>query len=633
MNTQRVTFYMHDLSGGGVERMRLALIAELRSRGLDVTLVVASRTGSLTKLLPSDLPVVELSTVKLVRAIWPLARYLRTAKPDVLVSSLDHNNVVAILARFLACVSTRVVICQHNALSSETALGWRYRAIPFIYWLLQAGAHGIVAVSNGVADDLAAVTGISRKRITTIYNPVVGPEFTTRLQTPTPHPWLSTSDIPAFIFAGRLIAQKDPGTLLEAFALVVRCRAARLLVLGEGPLLRELEEQAARLSISAHVSFVGFQADPLPWIRDATALVLSSRYEGLGNVIIESLACGTPVISTDCPHGPSEILMGGEFGSLVPVSDVALLAAAMSSAVDAPTNPGRLMSRGAAFTAASCADAHVELFERLRQPKRQSTTTTHAFGLPFSSLMADQVLARIMEDSSRMRSAGVRLVVTPNLEHIRLMRRPDFAEACSTAELICPDGLPVLLYARLRGLKLSTRVTGCELFHRLARHPDLHAQRLFIVVESTRTVTAVSEWAARLGLSDQICVSLAPGKLGQNVLAQNVLTDEIRAWAPTILVMTLGAPVSETFVHQHRHALPPCWALCVGQAVRVELGLTVRAPIYWQALGLEWLWRIRQEPARMLSRYVKAAAWFPVAIYRDIASAAVARSRRYSASA
>ena len=599
---------MHDLSGGGVERMRLALIAELRARGLQVTLIVGRRRGALATLVPADLAVVELGKQGMLGAVRPLARALRRLRPDVLVSSLDHNNVSALLANRLASTGTRLVICQHNALSAETALGWKYRAVPWLYWLLHRRAHGVVAVSTGVADDLAAVAGIPRHRITPIHNPVITADFADRASGEPPHVWLARTDAPVVLFAGRLTLQKDPGLLIEAFAALTLTLAVRLIILGDGPFLVQLQEQAARLGVAEHVLFAGFQANPLPWISHASCLVLPSRYEGLGNVLVEALACGTPVVATDCPHGPSEILDGGRFGELVAVGDAAAMAPALQRAVTTVPDRPALRARAAAFTAAASADAHLALFDTILRRR-----AAPVFGLPVSPLRADEVVDAVLGETA----AGVRLVVTPNIDHVRLLRRSDFAAAYAAAHLVCPDGFPVLLYARLRGLRLPARVTGCELFGRLVQHPAVRAQRLSVVVEADCTRRALHRWADAQGL-DGLHVITAPPDMGADARAQADLARTIARAAPDVLVMTLGAPVSEVFVHTHRAMLGDCWALCVGQAVRVHLGLVQRAPATWQRLGLEWLWRVRQEPARLTGRYVRALLWFPVAIAGDV---------------
>jgi exopolysaccharide biosynthesis WecB/TagA/CpsF family protein len=605
-----VAFYMHDLSGGGVERMRLSLIRALQARGLAVTLIVSHRQGPLAALLPNGLDVVELGLHGVLRSVLPLARVLRRVRPDVLVASLDHNNVTAMLARSLGNTGARLVICQHNALSAQASLGWRYRAIPYLYWALQRAADAIVAVSQGVADDLSTVTRIAPRHITPIYNPVIEGDFGERCNRPAPHPWLTDGGAPVLVFAGRLTAQKDPGLLLEALALLQAHMPARLMLLGDGPLLPALEAQAARLGVSEHVVFAGFQDNPLPWISRAACLVSASLYEGLGNVLIEALACGTPVVATDCPHGPAEILLGGAAGSLVPVGDAGGMATAIARTLAVAQDRAALRARGLCFTASACADAHLALFKSF-QP--QGCPNTRAFGLPISNLAAAQIVERIMREPA---TEGAQLIATPNIDHVRLLRRPDFSAAYRAATLLCPDGFPVLMYARMHGTRLRARVTGCELFRLIANHAALQSKSVFVVVESEETESALRAWARGQGLFG-LWAEVAPAGLSAKPAVQEALARRIQQAAPDILIITLGAPLSEVFIDQHRHILPCCWALCVGQAVRIHLGLVARAPAAWQGLGLEWLWRIRQEPRRLLGRYVRAAFWFPVAVWQE----------------
>ena len=608
----RIAFYMHDLSGGGVERMRLTLIAALRARDLEVTLVLGKKQGPMLQLLPTDLKIIELGTRRTICAVSRLARFMRAEGPDVLVSSLDHNNIAAMLARRLSHSSIRLVICQHNALSVECRSGWKYRLVPWAYWALQQEADAIVAVSHGVARDLSKTARIPLRRISVIYNPVIEAGFLERAACPAPHFWLRKKDRPVFVFVGRLTAQKDVFTLLEAIKIVLLRSNARLILLGEGEDEQALRRFACDAGIAHAVAFVGFQANPLPWIHHADALVSSSRFEGLGNAIVEALACGTQVISTDCPYGPAEVLLQGKLGTLVPVGDPSALAEAIARHHPLPYDPAQLRARSGDFTAAACALAHLELFEKIIGVQGR---VVHALGMDISPLRADQVVDAIIEEVA---TEDVRLVVTPNLDHVLRLRHPDFAAAYASAHFVCPDGLPVLLYARFRGLKLGSRVTGCDVFAGLIRHDGLRRHRLFLVVESRVTALAASQWAICHGLADRTKIAVAPRGLDVDEVAQSALLRRIAHAAPTILVMTLGAPVSEVFVHRHRESLPPCWALCVGQALRVELSLARRAPRPWQALGLEWLWRLGHEPRRLLSRYARSLAWFPVAIWRDL---------------
>jgi exopolysaccharide biosynthesis WecB/TagA/CpsF family protein len=607
-----VAFYMHDLSGGGVERMRLSLIAALRAHGIVVSLVLGRRRGPLERELPADLPVVDLQASRTMYEIPGLARFLRQCRPDILVSSLDHNNIAALIAHAWSGLATRLVICQHNALSAERSLGWKYRLVPLAYKLLHHSADAIVAVSRGVANDLCDFANMPRSKISVIYNPVIGPDFAAQSDGAAPHPWFVARTCPVFVFIGRLTAQKDAVTLLLAMQRLLRRQKARLILVGAGEDLGKLRSMAEQRDIGHAVEFVGFQSNPLPWIRHADALVSPSRYEGLGNAIIEALACGTPVIATDCPHGPAEILLEGALGTLVPVGDFEALAEAMARVGHDNADQASLTSRATAFTASACAAAHIKLFEKVVAGRNRSV---QAFGVELSPLRADQVADTIVCDHNPQ---SVKLMVTPNIDHVRLLRRRDFAAAYATAHFVCPDGFPVLLYARMRGLHLTTRVTGCDVFKALLRHPDLAKHRIYCLVESAATMDRARDWFAARDLETKVEIACAQAGLARSQEGQVALVQRICDFAPTILVLTLGAPVSEEFAHRHRHLLPPCWILCVGQALRIELNLVRRAPPLWRRLGLEWLWRVCSEPARLSGRYARALLWFPVAIWHDL---------------
>jgi N-acetylglucosaminyldiphosphoundecaprenol N-acetyl-beta-D-mannosaminyltransferase len=261
------------------------------------------------------------------------------------------------------------------------------------------------------------------------------------------------------------------------------------------------------------------------------------------------------------------------------------------------------------FTVDQCVERHIALFDTFSRRRR------HAFGLPFTSLTAGDVAAYVADDSPAGR---VRLVVTPNVDHIRLLRRPEFAAAYAAAEIVCPDGVPVAAYAWAMGLSPPHRVTGCEILHALMARSDLNHHRVFVVAESVRTAEALERWAARRELFGNLRAVVAPPNLLEGQDAQLALAQAAREFCATIMIVTLGAPVSEIFVHRQREALPPCWALCVGQAVRVELGLAARAPVLMRKIAMEWLWRVCCEPRRLSSRYLKSAVWFPYAVARDL---------------
>ena len=240
-------------------------------------------------------------------------------------------------------------------------------------------------------------------------------------------------------------------------------------------------------------------------------------------------------------------------------------------------------------------------------------TTRRVFGF----LPSDSDLGAAA-DARRAPPLDVRLVVTPNLDHIvRLRRDRAFRAAYSRAAMVLCDGFPVLAYARLHAHRLQ-RVTGCDLLERLMRAPlpleDV--QRWFFVVDGPRTASAVGEWAA--ARTAQVEVAVPPLGFVQDAAACAVLAERIAAHRTTLLVMGVGAPQSEIFVDRLRARLPPCWAICVGQAVKVSLGLVKRAPRPVRALHLEWLWRLCQEPRRLSRRYLFGAFTFLLAVAEDI---------------
>lgn len=240
------------------------------------------------------------------------------------------------------------------------------------------------------------------------------------------------------------------------------------------------------------------------------------------------------------------------------------------------------------------------------------------FGFTPSSWSAREIAEAIV---ARPRGAtdGVGLVVTANIDHVAQLRHdPDFAAAYAAAKIVTCDGFPVKIYARLRGCEVDDRVTGCEIAAVLMRDCLFGAHhRLFFVVDCAATAAALHTWAATRGLGERTRIEVAPKDFVKQRLYCDALAWRIRAHGATILVMGVGAPRSEIFVNAQRAVLPACWALCVGQAVRIEVGLTRRAPPSWQGLNLEWLWRVLQEPRRLGRRYARSMTGFLGAVLAD----------------
>ena len=240
------------------------------------------------------------------------------------------------------------------------------------------------------------------------------------------------------------------------------------------------------------------------------------------------------------------------------------------------------------------------------------------FGLSFSTASAGDIAGMaVMEPRSA--SEGVALVVTPNIDHIAWLRRsPAMARAYAGAAVIVCDGWPVRFYARVRGLPVN-RVTGCEIASLIMRADlDVSRHRLFFVVDRAQTEASLRDWARSRGFAGIVGAAIPPFGFEDNDALCRDLAMRIAAHETTILLMGVGAPRSEIFVNQYQAWLPPCWAFCVGQAIKIELGLVARAPRVWQASGMEWMWRVAQEPRRLTGRYMRSSLAFLAAVVEDL---------------
>jgi glycosyltransferase involved in cell wall biosynthesis len=394
---RRVALVFCGFSGGGIERSTLRLTNALIERGLGVDLVVQRASGPLLPEVPQQASVVQprdapwwrerMCTLAAEPAAWglvlrrktgPLSRLgcldqlprlaqdFKRARPDAILAIEAPFNLMAVWARRLARLGSRIVVSERIQVSRHGSLSpWGDRQASALLRRAYLSADGIVAVSDGAADDLATYADIPRDRITTVYNPVVGPELIAKTREPLDHPWFAAGEPPLILSAGRLDPQKDYATLIRAFARVRARRPARLMILGaaaaESDYAAGLKALTGQLGVDHDVAMPGFVQNPLAYMSRAAVFVLSSAYEGLGNVLIEALACGTPAVSTDCPSGPREILDHGRFGTLVPVGDDAALAHSIEQALDDPPPSERLRARAELFSVDRAADNYLRL--------------------------------------------------------------------------------------------------------------------------------------------------------------------------------------------------------------------------------------------------------------------------------
>ncbi len=340
-DTKRLAVFAPNMAGGGAERAALQLAAGLAARGYQSDLVLAAAEGPRMAEVPDTVDLVDLDASRVLTSLPRLVRYLRRERPDAMASFLDHANIVALWARRLAGYPKRLVVVEQNNLSTAARYGKsrRDRWMPRIANRFYPWADSVVGVSEGVITDLRGlVTTVSPERFRVIYNPIVTADMLDRARQPVDHPWFADEQ-PVFVAAGRLRPQKDFPMLIRAFAAVRSEREAKLLILGEGPDRESLQSLIAQLGVGGDVELHGYTANPYAFFARATAFVLSSRWEGLPTVLIEALACGAPVIATECPSGPKEILADGRFGRLVPVGDEGAMAAALNVALDGQLAP------------------------------------------------------------------------------------------------------------------------------------------------------------------------------------------------------------------------------------------------------------------------------------------------------
>ncbi len=331
------------MSVGGAERVALNLCKGFVNCGYDVDLVLVEATGDLLSEVPEDVSIIDLKSSRVLTSLPPLRRYLSSQQPDVLYSMMTEPNVAAIAAHYFTKADTKLIISEHNTLSIS-AESIKDQLIMRIAANVYPIADHVVAVSEGVRRDLYANTRLTSGTVSMIYNPIDVDAIRRQAVDQNEHKWLIDDSYHVVLSGGRHETQKGFDTLLKSFARFEQDNL-RLILFGKGPETESLKNRTAALGIEDRVHFPGFVKNPYSYMAAADVFVLSSKYEGFGLVLLEAMACGCPVVSTDCKSGPAEILEDGKYGPLVSVDDDAALAAATKEVLRDPINSEMLQAR------------------------------------------------------------------------------------------------------------------------------------------------------------------------------------------------------------------------------------------------------------------------------------------------
>lgn len=398
------------LTGGGAERVSLTLAEELLARGHRVDLLVGRLIVAYRSNLPRGLrlyypkqPAADrkllahcadagvategklVSPLRVAR-IWRLMRggnpgvkpglkhalfagfiagYIKKERPDVVMSSLYDADEAAVYAVEQTGRMTRLALLMHSSIKRAYTEGEGDLSKAR---LLYPRSDVLLAVGEGVAEEARQTLSVPAKQVEVIYNPLPYEQIWRRSQEEARHPWFEAGRPPVVLTVGRDSSQKDYATLIRAVGIARRKMPVRLVIMGRfsARSQADLTELAQSCELGQDLDFIGFDDNPYPYMRRAGVVALASHFEGLPTVLLEALACGTPVVSTDTPYGPQEILEGGKWGQLTPMGNAAEMAQAILKTLQGERPAAEALRRRAAdFSTQRAVEAYEALFRRL----------------------------------------------------------------------------------------------------------------------------------------------------------------------------------------------------------------------------------------------------------------------------
>ena len=364
-NRPLVAIFLPSLCGGGAERAMTTLANALAEAGYSVDLVLVNKVGTYLQDVTSKVNLVGLGHNRTIFSLFSLSLYIHRRRPSVLFSVMRHTNLVLLLAAMLARKKTKVIVSERSDASAEKNRRnfIKKGLIRILCRILYRTADNVHAVSAGVAAACSKELKLPLEKIIVVYNPIATGKIRKLAVAPPDRKFFESHNRYLIVGAGRLAKPKDFNTLIRAFSLLRTKCDASLVIMGEGPLRVDLEEAVKIMNLEEYVTLPGFIENPYAIMKQADLFVLSSLWEGFPNVLIEAMACGTPVVSTDCPSGPAEILENGKWGRLVTVGDEEALAIAMLATLEEKTQKG-VRQRAREFSVERALQGHLDMFFR-----------------------------------------------------------------------------------------------------------------------------------------------------------------------------------------------------------------------------------------------------------------------------
>lgn len=610
-----VLFYLRDLGDGGVQKRTLRMLDGLRRYGganLRLTLLVANGGGVMEERVPSQVAYHPLGTAGgRWRRLPLLVREMQRLRPDLTVCCMGQEFIALSLAQ--RCLGMRVpaVVVQAIPPRLPGVPAWIGHARELLMRSCYRQAAAVVGVSHEIARLVGALSPMLAKRTLAINNPVVEPSIRERAREPVDHPFFAVPDATVFVAVGRLHIQKNYPVLIDAL-MAARDRSSRdlrLVIIGEGPERRRIEERIATGEAEAFIDLVGHQSNPYPFMRRAQAVVMPSLWEGLPNALIEALAIGAPVIATDCPTGPAEILEGGRWGRLLPVDDGAALRDALIEAADDNPAAGReeRQNRGDSFSVRRSALRYRGLFARLSHDpsalhsRNPMDHRPRILGVPLDPRDIPQLHAEI---HSALREQRRLTIVSQNLHGIAMYHRHPEVRALHRRALVRVDGMPVLLWARLMGYRVrhAQRVTWVDWLPHFCAMAQRRQWRVFYLGSTAAVLESGLE-----RLRSQYPGLVIDGHHGHFPLEgpeAAAIAERINQARPDLLLVGMGMPRQERWVLAWRERLSVPVVLTCGAAIEYVAAAQAPPPRILGAIGLEWLHRLASQPRRLGRRYL-----------------------------